>query len=274
MSLILEALRKSEAERRLGRVPDLMSPMPASNARERSGTRLVLAIFVLLLALAGVAWWMMRNAAEPVSIAVDPPGAIETSSGKPGNASTTVDPPAFPPEPSPEAPIVKVPAEVVDSPAIPAKMPGAAVTRMEPTLPQDPEFVSIERESVPLPVQAAPDPAIVPAPAMVVANPDPQSEITTQNVDAAATATPTTTPEVEVALPTLGQLLPSERDSLPTLKLSMHVFTESVENRFVLIDGRRMGEGESIAPSLRLVEIRRDGAVLDFNGRRFLLRRP
>jgi general secretion pathway protein B len=36
MSLILEALKKSEAERRLGRAPGLSTPMPSFRRRRRN----------------------------------------------------------------------------------------------------------------------------------------------------------------------------------------------------------------------------------------------
>jgi len=44
-------------------------------------------------------------------------------------------------------------------------------------------------------------------------------------------------------------------------------------DRVVLIDGRRVREGDEISPGLRLLEIRRDGSVLELDGQRFLLPR-
>lgn len=54
----------------------------------------------------------------------------------------------------------------------------------------------------------------------------------------------------------------------------MHVFSDAPAGRFALIDGRRIAEGDTLADGLSVVEIRRDGVVLDLNGRRFLLPRP
>jgi len=42
----------------------------------------------------------------------------------------------------------------------------------------------------------------------------------------------------------------------------------------VLIDGRRRSEGDRLGEGLVLEQIRRDGAVLNLQGRRFLLPRP
>ena len=68
--------------------------------------------------------------------------------------------------------------------------------------------------------------------------------------------------------------MPGVRAALPALKLSMHVYTAAPEGRFVLIDGKRHVQGDRIAASLTVAEIRRDGAVLDFDGTRFLVPRP
>jgi general secretion pathway protein B len=63
------------------------------------------------------------------------------------------------------------------------------------------------------------------------------------------------------------------RSSLPALKLSMHVFNNEPARRFAIIDGQRVTEGAQLG-SATVVEIRRDGVVLDVGGRRVLIPRP
>jgi general secretion pathway protein B len=75
-------------------------------------------------------------------------------------------------------------------------------------------------------------------------------------------------------LPTLAELMPAVRGALPVLKLTMHVYSADPAGRFVLIDGKRLVQGDGIGASLTLSEIRRDGAVLDYAGKRFLVPRP
>lgn len=75
------------------------------------------------------------------------------------------------------------------------------------------------------------------------------------------------------APPPLSSLGAERRGRLPPLKVSMHVYAEAAGDRVVLIDGRRLREGDEISPGLRLVEIRRDGSVLELEGQRFLLPR-
>src|SRR5436305_123107 len=68
MSLILEALRKSEAERRLGSAPGVLAPMPVLHApAPRRRSPLAIAAFALALAaVAGGSWQMFgRNGAAP-----------------------------------------------------------------------------------------------------------------------------------------------------------------------------------------------------------------
>ena len=54
----------------------------------------------------------------------------------------------------------------------------------------------------------------------------------------------------------------------------MHVYTEDPAGRVVIIDGRRLREGETVSEGVRLTEIRRDGSVLEIRGRQLLLARP
>jgi general secretion pathway protein B len=65
----------------------------------------------------------------------------------------------------------------------------------------------------------------------------------------------------------------SVRQSLPPLGLSLHVYTPDEAGRFVLVNGQRHQQGDRIAREVEVVEIRPDGAILEFRGYRFLLRR-
>jgi len=63
----------------------------------------------------------------------------------------------------------------------------------------------------------------------------------------------------------------SVRRSLPALTLNIHVFSEELERRFVLINGERYINGDELPDGARLVDIRREGAVVDYRDYRFLL---
>ena len=95
-------------------------------------------------------------------------------------------------------------------------------------------------------------------------------------------ATPPAPPAAAVApapgpgptLPRLGDLPAGERNALPPLKVSMHVYADEPAQRFVIVDGRRHVEGDVVAEGLVVGEIRRDGVVLSLHGRALLLPRP
>ena len=75
-------------------------------------------------------------------------------------------------------------------------------------------------------------------------------------------------------LPRLADLPGNERAALPPLKLTMHVYADDPAARFVILDGRRLGEGGMLGEGVLVREIRRDGVVLESGGRALLLPRP
>lgn len=111
MSLILEALRKSEAERRRGSTPDVameLPPVPAARARATPAWVLPVAVITLVALLAGW-WWSQRetdHVDSPAPIATTPvvePG-IETPA--PAVVVARQPLPPLPPTTFPEAPAV------------------------------------------------------------------------------------------------------------------------------------------------------------------------
>jgi general secretion pathway protein B len=112
-------------------------------------------------------------------------------------------------------------------------------------------------------------------PTETAAGPDASRTDATRAVAAAQPAPPPAPfqPPPE-ALPSLASLDAGTRSQLPPLKLSMHVYAEEPAQRFVILDGRRLGEGASPHAGVVLEEIRRDGLVLSVDGRRLLLARP
>ncbi len=132
MSLILDALRKSEAERRLGQAPDLHSPAPLLTRRappSRSPWPFVTGA-VAVLALAAAAWWFLpKRDAAPVSTDIagnDSTNDIEriaptlAPSPLPVAAPTTL---VSAPAPAPVAAIAASPTPKIDIPPAPSPIP-------------------------------------------------------------------------------------------------------------------------------------------------------
>jgi len=68
----------------------------------------------------------------------------------------------------------------------------------------------------------------------------------------------------------LSDLDPEQRKALPPLKVSMHMWNDDPMERFVILDGNRLREGDRIGEAV-VTAITRDGVVLDWQGRRLLV---
>lgn len=219
MSLILDALRKSEAERRRGNLPALTLELPPSPPGAAASRAWWLAVPVALI-LAAIAFWMARPADRP------PPAQPAVAS--PFEAVAT------------EAATVAEPA-AIRAPALPEPVTNAPVTT-EP----------VETGPVPAASTHAPQPEAVAMPA-------------TEMPEALGT---TTAPVLALA-----DLTPGERRALPPLKLSMHMWSAAPADRFVILDGDRLGEGDR-AGSAVVERIDPDGVILAADGRRIRLPLP
>lgn len=86
-------------------------------------------------------------------------------------------------------------------------------------------------------------------------------------------AKPASTPGVGTSispdLPLYYELPYNVRKDLPALTISVHVYSATPAQRFVIIDGERKVEGDTVHDGLTLREIRPNGIVLEFHGHRF-----
>ena len=217
MSLILDALRKSEAERRRGQSPDLFAATPGgpSNRRERPRVWPLLLLGAMLLASAWLIWTSGPERSDDLPSEVPPAPVL---------APTEVSPPTS-----------------ARAPVRPAPPPPIAETQA---------------------LTAAPDPATTPDPAVEQAPPARESEPLPPPVESA-----------EPDLPPLAILDAGTRAALPPLKLSMHVYADEPSRRFAIVDGQRVAEGATLGTGV-VAEIRRDGVVIEVDGRRVLLPKP
>lgn len=270
MSLILEALKKSEQQRRLGEAPTLGSPMLVARKR-----RNLLPFLVLLIALAaGAGWWFSRepagSAPQVAADATAPAAAPATASpqatpvaadARPAPSTVAATPPARPARAAP--PSAAPPADAKPSPkANPmSQLPPAA----RPDTPVAPAVAN---------VATRPAPAQAPAPAPSAGTSPPPRRMTPP----AAPATPavTSAPAAPAPAPRLPALqsvwdLPfATRKDLPEIQLTMHLYSPDPRERFVVVEGERHMEGDDLGDGLVLKEIRPDGMALEFKGQKFL----
>src|SRR4029077_12323440 len=74
-------------------------------------------------------------------------------------------------------------------------------------------------------------------------------------------------------LPLYQDLSATAGTRLPQLRLDLHVFAARPEDRFVMINMHKLREGDTLPQGVHLDSITPEGAVLSFNGSKFLLPR-
>lgn len=67
----------------------------------------------------------------------------------------------------------------------------------------------------------------------------------------------------------LHDLPQNVRQHIPAMEFSAHIYSTNASRRSLMINGRFMEEGDSVANDLVLSEITSDGAIFDFQGHRF-----
>ncbi|NUS61792.1 MAG: GspB domain-containing protein, partial [Lysobacter sp.] len=216
MSLILEALRKSEAERRRAALPDLLlEPQIASPTATRAPQRWPWMVAGGALAL--VVMWAALRDWSPAPLSVIP------GEGASDVASVEATPDAAPAQPAPTTPQRTTPTRrplVVAAPA-----PAAAAPVVVATATTD---ATTATRSTP----AAPSPAA------------PARDVPPQRIAPIAAAAPPPAPVAIDTTPRVTDLGGEERKQLPALKLSMHMWNDDAAQRFVIIDGARLRIGD------------------------------
>lgn len=236
MSYILEALRKADAERERGSVPDLHAQLlpPAGAAEvlsEAPRTSLLpwLAVGILLAIVAGGAWYAVSRD-EPVAVAVAPPAlplaASAAAQSAASAASAAASAASAPSTPEPAAAPPKPPAKT----AAPRRAPPAPAAR-----------ATAERA----------DPAPKAAPPSRVAAPPPKVESSA------------------VRVPTLGELPGELRQLVPPLVIGGSVYSPQASARMVIVNGQVFQEGGLLAPELKLKQVRQKAAVFSIRGQLF-----
>ena len=288
MSLILEALKKSERQRRLGESPSLGSPVMVTRRR-----RSLLPVLAVLIVIGAVAMWWVRHESEQ-------PPPTET-------ASTAAPSPASAPTPAPAESKPSQPSRVADGTTFNDAPVAASTTKVPPSAQavrqpptriaanaegersrkiRDGELVAANPQAGPAatikesePVSAADPVALAAAMASTekpVAGPvKPPTEKQPDRVDdrkGVKPAAPPSPPLANVAgspLKLMWELPLATRSKLPEIKLSMHVFAVEPTQRFAIINDERRAEGDDV-DGMKLIEIRTDGVVFEFDNVRFL----
>lgn len=73
-------------------------------------------------------------------------------------------------------------------------------------------------------------------------------------------------------MPTLQEMSAEIQEAVPKIKVNVLAYTEQAAERMVYINGHRYMVGQMVEGKLKLEDIVREGAVLSYQGQRFLLR--
>ncbi len=285
MSYILEALKKADAERDRGAVPDLhaqaMLPEAAfeGDPAGRSWPWLWLLSGVGLALIAGVAWHWTGSEAPAVDAATTatPPIAMPTAAAPTPPASMAASSAAALPASGDGAnPVTESEKQGVVQDAAKAPAPSqdrakeVAPTRAE--APQErpevgagaqPSAVAAKSRKAEANSSAEPRAAVA---ARTDAKPD-AAPASKSSAKAPAKASPPQAAAERV--PLLTELPDDVRRQVPALKLGGLVYSAAPASRMVIVNGDVQREGSTVAPGLTLENIKPKSAVFSMRGQRF-----
>ena len=255
MSFILDALKKSESDRARHSGPALFEVRVAA-PRTTLPPWAVAVAALLLVNLAIVAWMLLRHPAGAPAAGVTPPAVsagAAPSAAPPASANAAPGPPPAVTA-APALAAAAEPAAPAAARAAPAPPPASAVT------------TSV---AAPPATSAAAPAAQPPAPPEASGNADdyrPASEPAPVFGSRVQRGTSAGVPLYQDAAATPGT-------QLPQLRLDLHVYAARAQDRFVMINMHRMHEGDELPGGVRVDTITPEGAVVSYNGSRFLLTR-
>lgn len=246
MSYILEALRKADAERDRGSVPDLQSQLlPGSPADDEPVRRarpgwVWPGLAAGLVGLGAVLFWFF-SAAPPPAGSATLAGALPAGSAPMAAASVAAAAPA-----------------VTPAAALPVSAPASGSAAASP-----PKGVEAPRQRKP--------PA---AAAKATPNPRPRTAAAKERrpVAPAVVAAPPQPPSAPATLVLRLNELPEDlRRQVPKLVVGGSIYSPQADKRMVIFNGQVFSEGTMLTPELRLEQIRAKSAVLSIRGQRFEL---
>lgn len=237
MSDILDALRRAERERRLGQTPTVESlayhATPPRTPRKLRGAWLLAAGTLVITATALAVLFVPRHETRPA----EPAAAVSEVA------------PVVPPQPAPvrPAPRAEIPA-IEDSEMI------SSLEDLDATEAEDESAEAADGAPPPLrSIQLNPeDIAATPAaePALAPVEPPPANP--------------------PAAIP-LRDMPAAYRSQFPAITLDIHVYDADPARRWIMVNGQRYRESDTLPAGPRLAQITADGAVFDYHGAEVLL---
>lgn len=314
MSFLLDALRKSEIERRVGEIPGLTPHAPLPSARQKRHPTIFLGFVLVLINVATLLTITLLDRVEPSDAKENPPrsevsrsipDAVEKEDPEAAGLSAKVE---IPKVPGPDA----NPSKKTQSPAqqaerssawpnpIDLQPPGLAP---DPNPPADHRLIETNQPKVsalkPIPpkqnrTSARQQPPVEtitrshasePAPASTTVkpslNPDRPEPASYHNPAlekpvAVAKIAPTPPPAKPATdtIPLLSEMPRDFQREAPSLNINVFVYSDLPEERFVVINMSKYRTGQKIDSGPEIIEIGPNSLVLEYLGRKFRVERP
>jgi general secretion pathway protein B len=150
-----------------------------------------------------------------------------------------------------------------------ANLLGLAWLMLRPQAAAPVELADSAASANPAPPAATTSPVAQPAAETAAAPPAPLPAAASTTITTPVTMAPAE-PVDSDEVPTMQELL-ARGVTLPALVLNMHVYDPAPDSRFVLVNGRRLREGDELPDGMRVERITPSGVVLNARGRSFLL---
>jgi general secretion pathway protein B len=266
MSMLLDALKKSETQRQLGKTPTIHTAVEAPEAGRWTERRWI-AYPLLALSAAAIAWFSWQQYLEPVDALNE---AKVDGSGIPQVAETS----------TPAEPAKKGGKDRVRRPSlwnarnIAARKTGKSSKtskeqeKRKEELNQSFSAYKVEKDSATGRGKELSSDTLAES-SSASTTPLPATE---NDRVVAQTGSPDPLQPHEPEPISFWQVPQALRDRMPEFKINVLVYADQPEDRFLLINGKRLLEKEELDDGVVLDEIRRDGAVFLYRKYRFLVK--
>ena len=293
MSLILDALNRSEAERRGGgEVPGLATEHFSGSEGNKFRLRVYLPWLALAVAVAVIAWLVLDRTREDAGAVTPTVPVIATGEIAAPRAPVPVArPPEEPARPvdRQQRPVAVVPKEAVaaapDLPSGDRAMPSArpvdatvaALYQPSPGATDTPAATAIETsESEPEVDAAAAVPSTTQQAKIKVDRPAAPPQVSEPLDIEAALASARQEMEnarlVDHPAPFIQDLSQQRKNAIPTLMYSIHDYSAKPGQSSVMINGKSLQAGANVGKGVKLEEILPESIVLSHQGEQFRLR--
>ncbi|NOR18737.1 MAG: GspB domain-containing protein [Xanthomonadales bacterium] len=246
MSILLQALRKSEKDQNRPEAPDIHADDGSSERTEAIQSGPLAVLLVLALFISG---WFVWNQYQAPSGLEPPP--VTLAAGEASTNDAPVNTQTSRPDHKTQTP---------EAAAIASHLEARPRTPVESYKQPDKAVSNVKQASTNQSLPVNEKPAAV------------QSTTAANNRPAAAKSVEKFKSGVPAPI-SYWELPDSIRADVPEIKFSVLVYAKQPGDRFVLINGQRLGEGDSPQQGLVVKEIRRDGVIFSYRLYQFLVER-